>query len=231
MTKITHAKEWQQYDDHKYVIKKTSEDKAYQTFLNSITDEDGKLYVLGQNDTDEKRTPIPEEIIELCRVNDPMNDKEYLVYDVVQWGYFEDGSKSPMIHIQDIGVWRKFEWVKKPLPQSVFSGTPERRKFKDVPESSELQYEIEFSAETVDNLRKKAKNCRLYVYDLSKSGRGGKDGKIAIDNWDDFKNRSFKELMEGTYLLKNQLENEIKAAKQKQIYLDMERKSLEVKNK
>ncbi len=241
MTKITQRKEWEQYDAHKFVGKKTSEDKAYQIFLNSITDEDGKLYVLGVNDyidpVDPKKnkiTPVPEEIIELCRVLDPMNDnKEYLVYDIIQWGYFEDGTKSPMIHIQDVGTWRKFEWVRKALPQGINMGDPQpRRQFKEVPESSEVQFDIPFTLENVENAKKKkAKDCRLYIYDLSKSGRGGKDGKIGVDNWDDFTNRSFKELFDGTYLLKTQLEQEIRAAKQKQIYLDMEKKSLDIKNK
>jgi hypothetical protein len=226
LTKITHPKEWQQYEDHKFELKKTSEDKAYQTFLNTIMDEDGNLNKIGGKE-------IPEEIIEMCRVLDPMNDnKEYLVYDVVQWGYMEDGqTKTPMVHLQDMGVWREFEWVKKPIPQPVFSGQPQRRQFKESPESFQLKYDIPFTREEVGKLKPKCKNTRLYVYDLSKSGRGGKDGKIAVDNWDDFIARPFKELIEGTYLLKNQLQLEINAAKQKQQYLDMERKTLEIEKK
>lgn len=236
MTKITHPKEWEQYDSHKFVVKKTSQDKAYQTFLNSITDGEGKLNILGRDDVLDPKdpnyhvTPIPEEIIEMCRVFDGADTREeFIVYDITQWGYFEDGTKTPLVHIQDIGEYRFFEWVKKILPQQVFTGDPQRRQFREEPESFKLKYDIPFTEETARKLRDtKGMKARLYVYDTAKSGRGGKDGKIAVDNFEDWVSRPFKDLMEGTYLLRAQLENEIKAAKQKQIYLDMEKKSIEV---
>jgi|SRR5215212_2654858 len=224
MTKVTPAKELEQYEAHNFAFKKTSQDKAYHAFLQSIYDENGELNVVGGRD-------IPEKIVQICRVYDPIQDKEYLVYDVTQWGYFEDGSRTPTIHIQDVGVWKEYTWHKVPVEQSTTStmatGEPQRRKFKDKPESHETKYELEFSIENVDKLRRKSDNSTmLYVYDLSKNGRGGKDGKIGVQSWVDFKEREFNDLIEGTYLVRRQYELQLQALKDKENFLNLKESML-----
>lgn len=222
MTRITQRKELEQFELHKFDYKKTPEDKAYQTFLNSIFDEDGNLHKTGGTD-------IPEVVVEICRVFDGLDTKkEYLVYDVNQWGHFEDGTRTPYVHLQDIGVWYDYEWVRRQLPMPVYTGTPQRRQYKDYPESSKNKYDIPFTKENLDKIRKKSQpSTRLYVYDTAKSGRGGKDGKIGVAEWKDFEERSFQELIEGTYLLKTKLEQQIKAMQQKEEFLNLREKVLE----
>lgn len=226
MTKVTPAKELEQYDAHKFNFKRTAEDKMYYAFLQSIYDENGELNVVGGKE-------IPEEIIQLCRVYDPIEEKEYLIYDVYQWGYYYDGSKTPIIHIQDVGVWKEYTWRKIPInesnlqAQSNTASGPARRTFKDTPESHVTKYDIPFTKENVNKIKTKCNNTTfLYVYDLSKSGRGGKDGKIGVKSWEDFTNRSFNDLMEGTYLLKQQYEMQLKAMKEKENFLNLKEKML-----
>lgn len=224
MTRITPEKELDQYEAHKFNFRRTSQDKAYHAFKNSIYDNNGELNVIGGKD-------IPEQIVELCRVYDPVKDKEYLIYDVLQDGYFEDGSKLPTIHLQDCGVWKKYNWRKVPLEQSISSttatGEPQRRQFKDIPDGFETVYDIEFNKENLDKLRQKCDNStRLYVYDLSKSGRGGKDGKIGVASWKDFEERTFQDLIDGTYILKQQYDTQLRALKEKESFLNLKEKIL-----
>ena len=234
MTRITQKKELEQFELHKFEYKKTSEDKAYQTFLNSIYDEDGKLNIIGKDDIidpDPKKckiTPIPSIIIEVNRVYDKDSNKEYLLYDVLQHGYFEDGTETPHVHLQDNGLWKEYKWAKRPVPLPVYTGTPQRRQFKDYPESSKNRYDIDFNAENIAKIKKQCvPYTRLYVYDLSKSGKGGKDGKIGVENWIDFENRTFKELIEGTYIMKTKMEQQLQALQQREQYLSLREKVLE----
>jgi|SRR5215217_918356 len=238
MARITQKKEVEQYDKHKYTYKKTNEDKVYQTFLNSIYDEDGKLNVVGKDDIINvehpemrKITPIPEEVAIVCRVYDPFEDKEFLVYDVYQWGYYEDGTRTPRIYLQDIGMYREFTWEQKPIPQEVSKGDPVKKKFKDYPTGQTARYEIHFNGENLRRIRAKSNNrTALYVYDLSKSGKGGKDGKIGVPNWKDFEERPFQELMEGSYLLQSRLQAQMKMLEQKEQYLNLREQTMGYNN-
>lgn len=218
---ITHPKEWQQFKEHKYEPVKTPEDKSYQTFLNSIFNEDGELNKIGG-------IQIPEQIIELCRVYSPLDEKEYIVYDVEQWGWFEDGTKTPTIHIQKIPVWKQYEWNREVVNEGTPTSPHKRTKYRERPENPTVVYELEWNEQNLKPLLKKITNLtRLYVYDLSKSGKGGVDGKIAVSSLKDLRERSFQELIEGTYLLTQKLQEQLKYVSQQRVTMETESKLLE----
>lgn len=239
MARITAPEEWQQYREHNYEIRKRPEDKIYLTFLNTITDSEGKLHRTGKPIliNDEKTgdlikinyRDVPERVIQICRVLDPMENKEYIVYDVEQWGEMEEGEIISPVHIQDIGIYFQFNWVRKANPMGIYTGTPQKRTFKWDYEGYTEKYTQEWDIKFLKTLKEKCTPVtQLYVYNSKISGRGGKGGKFGVDHWDDFINRPFQELFKGTYIYENQLKQEIASAQLKQQALDMERKSIQL---
>ena len=242
MAKVTVDEEWKQYREHKFEPRKTAEDKAYETFINVITDDEGNLNKIGTNIIEFYQDPtgqlktkkihyrrIPERIIQICRVYNPLTNSEYLVYDVEQWGYLEDGGPVKPIHIQDIGTYREFQWDKKPQGKPIFTGTPQKTTFEWDLVGNTIKYTIPFNKEEFDKLKHKMTPVtRLYIYDSSVSGRGGKTGKIGVQNVEDFLNRPFKELMDGSYLLKTRLEHEYRTLQIQKDMIEQEKRYLEM---
>lgn len=220
---ITHPKEWEQYKLHKFTPERKSEDKSYQTFLNSIFNEDGELNKIGGKE-------IPENIQQLCRVYNPMDEKEYIVYDVNQWGWFEDGTRTPTVHIQDVSIWMEFVWERKADRETLSTTTsPKKTKYHEVPEGQGIpHFELEWNEENLKPLLPKiTPMTQFYVYDLGRSGRGGRDGKISVRTLKDLRERSFTDLIEGTYLLVHKLEQEIKATQQERAALETRKRILD----
>jgi hypothetical protein len=93
----------------------------------------------------------------------------------------------------------------------IYTGTPQKRTFKDVPTGSIIKYNIPFNKKNLDKIKTRCKpNTRLYVYDAGKSGKGGKDGKIGVETWEDFENRDFRELLDSSYLATTRLAHQMK---------------------
>lgn len=223
---ITHPKELEQFKAHKFQAALTPSDKSYQTFLNSIFNDDGELNKIGGIN-------IPEEIQQLCRVLNPMDEKEYIVYDVNQWGWFEDGTITPIVHIQDITIWNQFTWERRAESQGISTTTtPKRTKFKEYPDKPTPQFELEWNESNLKPLLKKiTANTQYYCYDLSRSGKGGRDGKISVRSLTELRERTFQELIEGTYLLTQKLSQEIKAVEQERASLQTKQRIIDQKEK
>ena len=129
-------------------------------------------------------------------------------------------------------MWKEWRWVKRAMPMPIYTGTPQRRQFKDYPESSINRYDIEFTPANIGKIKAKTvPHTRLYVYDLSRSGKGGRDGKIGVEKWEDFENREFKDLIEGTYIMRTKMEQQLQALQQREQYLDLREKVLDGKER